>query len=402
MARIALYNLPAYGHINPTLGLVRELVRRGDEVLYFSTPPFREHLERAGATFVDYGIDFWPRGSEPAEGLKVLENMVSFALALSERLVAQARTLRLDAVIHDAYTVWGKKVAEVLGVPGIATFPNYAVDLRFYFRSSLIDVEGVRRVARGLPALARLVYKSAKLHRRLRLRRLDLLDVMFNPEPLNLVFTSREMQARVEDFDERYVFVGANVERTPGETDFPLGDLEGRTVVYISMGTVYNQRPDYYREILEEFASARFTVVLSVGRDVDIDALGEVPRGIIVRPSVPQLDVLQRSSAFVTQAGSTSVNEALYFGVPMICMPRAADQHWTARRIRQTGAGLDLGTRPVDAAFLRRNVERILSDPGYARRAAALGESMRRAGGPTAAADHVHRFLARAGVALRG
>ena len=37
MSRLVFINIPAYGHINPTLGLVDELVKNNEEVIYFST-----------------------------------------------------------------------------------------------------------------------------------------------------------------------------------------------------------------------------------------------------------------------------------------------------------------------------------------------------------------------------
>lgn len=398
MTVVACFNLPAYGHINPTLGLVRELASRGDRILYFSTPPFREHLEAAGATFVDYGIQFWERGTEPVEGLRVMNNMVTFAHVLSERLCVQARTLGVQAILHDAYTVWGKKVAQVLGVPAVATYPNYAVDVPFFFRTSLKDLEGVRRVVRGLPAMAKLAARTALLNRRLRIPSMDVLDTMFNPEPLNIVFTSREMQANAERFDGRFEFVGASIERSSPPGDFPLEVLDGRRVVYLSLGTVYNDRPEFYRECAAAFADAPYTVIMAVGADVDPASLGPLPPRVLAYRSVPQLDVLQRSLVFVTQAGSTSVNEALSFGVPMVCMPRAADQHWSAHRIDELGAGLDLGAGRVDAFEVRRAVQRILEQPLYTRRAMALGDGMRRAGGAERAARLVRGYFAARGV----
>jgi UDP:flavonoid glycosyltransferase YjiC (YdhE family) len=43
------FNLPAYGHVNPTLPVVRNLVARGERILYFDTPEFKEKIEAAGA-----------------------------------------------------------------------------------------------------------------------------------------------------------------------------------------------------------------------------------------------------------------------------------------------------------------------------------------------------------------
>ncbi|MBQ5799543.1 MAG: glucosyltransferase, partial [Oscillospiraceae bacterium] len=52
MSNIVFFCIPAHGHTNPTLGVVRELVSRGHQVRYYSYNMMREKIEAAGATFV--------------------------------------------------------------------------------------------------------------------------------------------------------------------------------------------------------------------------------------------------------------------------------------------------------------------------------------------------------------
>lgn len=42
MSRIVFFCIPAHGHTNPTLGVVRELVSRGNEVIYYSYDVMRD------------------------------------------------------------------------------------------------------------------------------------------------------------------------------------------------------------------------------------------------------------------------------------------------------------------------------------------------------------------------
>lgn len=51
MTTYAFFNLPARGHINPTLPIVKELVARGDDVYYFTAEEFKELVESVGAKF---------------------------------------------------------------------------------------------------------------------------------------------------------------------------------------------------------------------------------------------------------------------------------------------------------------------------------------------------------------
>ena len=45
MSKIAFFCIPAHGHTNPTLGVVRELVSRGHEVHYYSYEMMRKKIE---------------------------------------------------------------------------------------------------------------------------------------------------------------------------------------------------------------------------------------------------------------------------------------------------------------------------------------------------------------------
>ena len=50
--KLAWFCIPAYGHTNPTIEVVRELVKRGHEIRYYSFEEFREKIEDTGAVFV--------------------------------------------------------------------------------------------------------------------------------------------------------------------------------------------------------------------------------------------------------------------------------------------------------------------------------------------------------------
>ena len=52
MATIVFFCIPAHGHTNPTLNVVRELVTRGNRVVCYSYDEFREKIEDSGAEFV--------------------------------------------------------------------------------------------------------------------------------------------------------------------------------------------------------------------------------------------------------------------------------------------------------------------------------------------------------------
>ena len=42
MSKIVFFNMPAHGHTNPTIEVVKELVSRGHEVVYYSFSEFKD------------------------------------------------------------------------------------------------------------------------------------------------------------------------------------------------------------------------------------------------------------------------------------------------------------------------------------------------------------------------
>jgi MGT family glycosyltransferase len=77
------------------------------------------------------------------------------------------------------------------------------------------------------------------------------------------------------------------------EGHFPFEQLENQSVIYISHGTVYNDRPQFFNLCFAAFADTPWKVVVSIGRNVDQEKLDPIPSNFIVRRYVPQLEVLK-------------------------------------------------------------------------------------------------------------
>jgi UDP:flavonoid glycosyltransferase YjiC (YdhE family) len=76
----------------------------------------------------------------------------------------------------------------------------------------------------------------------------------------------------------------------------------------------------------------------------------------------------------------------------MIAIPQASDQPWVAQRIAQLGAGKVLRCSTLSAKKLRRSVEEILTNPAYAQASAAIGKTLREAGGYQRAVEEILAF----------
>lgn len=122
MSKIVFFCIPAHGHTNPTLGVVRELIRRGHTVWYFSYAPFREKIESLGASFIacdDYDTE---QRLSPGEAARIGKDLalstrvlVDTTLALDDMVCRKMQELKPDCIVADSMAVWGKAVALKLG-----------------------------------------------------------------------------------------------------------------------------------------------------------------------------------------------------------------------------------------------------------------------------------------------
>lgn len=70
------------------------------------------------------------------------------------------------------------------------------------------------------------------------------------------------------------------------------------------------------------------------------------PANFIMQPHVPQLELLPKVDLFITHGDINSIQEGLYFGVPLIVVPQQMEQMINGRLVARHSAGVVLGKRP--------------------------------------------------------
>lgn len=211
---------------------------------------------------------------------------------------------------------------------------------------------------------------------------------------LNIVFTSKYFQMDAEQFsDDTYTFVGPSLtEREDNESTF-LPSTAHHPILFMSMGTVLNNQPDLYQKVIEAFADFPGTVIMSIGKQIDVSSLGAVPEHFIVKDYVPQLEVLRHTDVFITHCGMNSTNEALYHQVPLVMLPAGNDQPIIAQRVEELGAGIRLNIDTVSPKELRQAVNEVIENPTYQQHAAKISESFQNSGGYKRAVDTIQQFM---------
>src|SRR5437763_14352432 len=187
----------------------------------------------------------------------------------------------------------------------------------------------------------------------------DLFSLFSRAEQLNIIFIPKAFQPAAETFDARYLFVGPSILPRYEAPNFPFDQLSSdRPLLYISLGSIFTNQPEFYKQCFAAFADLPWQVVLSIGKHLGPTTLGPVPENFLLSPYVPQLDILRRTRLFVTHAGTNSVMESMYFGVPMVLIPQQPEQQMHAHRVVAPCLGIILDKRSATASTLRAAVER--------------------------------------------
>ncbi|MBR2996524.1 MAG: glycosyl transferase [Lachnospiraceae bacterium] len=384
MKKTAVFCIPAHGHTNPMLPVVRELVRRGDEVRFYSFSEFQEKIERTGAVFVccdQYLPGLSAREEENLKKVSATEMSIQdirITAAMDEFLHNEFIAFKPDVVFTDSVCFWGKLNAWKYDVPMVVSTSTFAFNQMSstYMKNSPGEMAGLifglPKVSRELNKLKAYGYKIKGLFSL----------IQSDNQTDSVVYTSKQFQPYSESFSDHYIFVGPSL-----MTDQLPDKNHERPLVYISLGTVINDRPDFYAKCIEAFRDDNLDVIISCGKTVDIAGLGELPENIKVIDYVDQLDVLSRADVFITHCGMNSVSESLYMAAPMVLFPQTNEQEAVARRVREIGAGMNL--KDDSAAGIRDAVKEILNTPSYKKAAQECSDDFRSCPGAEGAADFI-------------
>ena len=383
MKKIMFFCIPAYGHHNPTLPVVAELVRRGNAVRYYSFEEFRQKVSATGAEFFPCDVFLPPMSKEQETAVKNVSNTEMSIVDLQTTgrmdgfLKEQVQEFTPDIIVSDSVCFWGKLTARKYGIPLVVSTTTFAFNKYSsqYMKSSFSEIwdliRGSGRVKKELKALEQYGYHEKSI----------MPLVQSDNYTDSVVYATKAYQPCSDTFSKHYAFVGPSVfsERKPNK--------QGKPLVYVSLGTVINDRPDFYHKCIEALADEPVEVLISCGKAVDQEQFQNLPENVTVQPYVDQLEVLSRASVFLTHCGMNSVSESLYMATPMVLFPQTNEQRAVARRAGEMGAGVQLKEDSAEA--IRDAVRTILGNDEYAWNAMRCSQDFRSAPGPKGAAEFI-------------
>jgi len=378
----------AGGHILSSLPMVTELVKRGVEVDYYAPESFREQVEFTGARLCVFP-EVTECYSNPYMGREEFLAVIPlvFLGQAKEKLDAVMTGLernRPDVIISDALALAGRLAAWKLDIPLVMFFSSYAPGEDFSIFRTWPDYP-------GSPAREAAANMAEEFHRQYGGKLLTPAEIFEGTADLNICALSRSLQPG--HFGDDFLFAGAQVAPRSGD-DLWSPPANGKPLLYTSLGSLFNNWPDFYRMLFPAVKDLDINVLCSIGKSIRVEELGDVPENVALMRFTPQLEVLRHADFFITHAGTGSVMEAMYHGVPCLCLPQMEEQVFTAGRLKELGAASGVVMRQdANADSLREGILRLLSDTEAQKQAKRLSETVRAEGGCVRAAQAVIDFV---------
>ena len=404
---------PVPGHIHPFGALGRELISRGHRVSFLHMPDLADRVEREGLEFITIGESDHPSGSLPEslnqlaqlQGLGALQFTIKAISKTTEMICRDApepiRRAGIEALLVDQTEPAGSTVADHLGLPFITvcnalvlssdvqvppafTGWNYSPGLWSRARNAI--GYGVSRF------IMRPVEQVVQAYRvRWKLPRYK------TPEDSFSQLAQISQQPQAFDFPRRnlpacFHYVGP-LRRPHQQPSFPWERLDGRSLVYASLGTLQNQKEYMFRAFAEACRDLPVQLVMTHGGGLSEETAQSFPGDPVVVSYAPQLEVLARARLTLTHAGLNTVLDSLSCGVPLVAIPITYEQPAIASRIRWAGVGEVLSLKKLGVFQLKQLIERVLQNPGYTSHAQGVKQAIVSAGGVRVAAIIIERSL---------
>jgi MGT family glycosyltransferase len=408
---IALVCPEMHGHLNPMATLGSELARRGHRVSLVSGPMSKPKADACGFGHIAVGVPEYEAGEVQAALVKLskLTGLAALRFTGQWLCIQTAVTLRdapdllrregVDALVVDQVSPSGNALADVQKLPFVMVCNAMAMHqepgvppgvLNWPYRPGFFGRLRNRIGNSVLKLAAKPISTTVSAYR----VKHGLGPYRFDDAP-NLGLAQIAQQPAFFDYPRKelpghfhYTGPWHGHGRDSEKIAFPWERLDGRPLIYASLGTLQNRLGRVFRAILDGCADLPVQLVLSLGRK-DAEWNEPVPSNAIVVPFAPQLSLLERSHMLITHAGLNTALEGLARGLPMLCMPVTNDQPGVARRVEWLGAGEVLKPLKATASRVRHLVQKLLSDGRYRTAAERCRDELKANPGVARAADIV-------------
>jgi len=404
------------GHLNSFIQLSQQLKDRGHRVTFFEKPKIGDRVRQAGLDFYPIGTAKSPLKEKSANtntpallsristlGFNLKRISQDLELYLQETTTA-LRQRRVDALLVNEIALTGPTVAQIVGLPYFiistsvphnfgwnhisclsgyrysdswfslieaAFLENSALKMRGPIRRAIdahrrrVGLGPARQIRKSFPELAHITQLPACL------------DLPRSSLPANFHYTGPFSNSAARP-----------------HIDFPWSRLDGRPIIYTSLGTTRNVQVFVFRLVAEACKDLHLQLVISLGGRFDPEMFSDLPGNPLVTKLAPQVELLKLATIVITHGGPNTVFETLMEGKPMVAIPLAHDQPAVAVRLARLGIAEVLPVMRLSSSKIHRAVTKVLNDPTYRNAAVKMQAQLHSLRGLQRAADVIEEALA--------
>jgi zeaxanthin glucosyltransferase len=410
MSHFGVLSYKGTGHLNPLIALSRQLINRGHRVSFFQKPEVAAQVRQHGLEFVPIGPLRSSSAVDTAGDHSSLSSIAALRygigrivgdmeMFLREGLTALAQA-GVDTLIMDEIALSGPTLAEMLRLPYFVV--STSVPHNFGWNAP-------RRVSPGRSCFS--YVQNALLHvsiLRMRgpvRRRLDRYRRQAGLGPIRGIEKVFPALGHITQLPEcldfprsvlprNFYYTGPFVDEAARRSvEFPWDSLDGRPVVYASLGTTRKSEPGIFPLIAEACDGFNVQLVISLGGRQNPEMFAGLPGQPLVVRDAPQLELIKRAVSVITHGGLNTALETLMEGKPMIAIPRSFDQPAVATRLERLRVAEVLRIDGLSAKQIRVALAKVLTDPSYRQAAERTQAKIRSARGLARAADIIEELL---------
>jgi len=403
------------GHMNPLIALSQEIAKRGHKVTFIERVKVEDRVRKAGLGFAPIPA---PPGASRHEPRSTRFTVWDELSTLRSNLMRVTREIDhylektppalieagVSALLIDEIAITGPTIAQWLRLPYFllsTSVPHcfgwagsswlsgyrYSRTAASWLHAPLLEVSASRMRGPIRSGLDRFRLKAGLGPvRRIAKHHPCLAHIAQLPECLDLPRTSLP-----RNFHYTHPWL---CERATQRVDFPWNQLDGRQVVYVTLGTTRSAQPAILRMIAAACSGLDVQLVISLGNRFDAAAFARLPGRPVVVNFAPQRELLKIAALVISHGGANTAFETLMEGKPQVIIPLAYDQPAIAARLRRLHVAEVLPVMRLSPDRIRVSVTKVLHDPHYRRAAARMQSALRSTNGPKRAADIIEVELA--------
>jgi MGT family glycosyltransferase len=404
------------GHLNPLIALSQELRDRGHKVTFFEKPKIEARIRQAGLEFIPIGgTNPSARVTPPSTDSRLFSeiSMLRFNLArVNQDMESYLRDTPaallhagVDALLINEIALTGPTVAQLLGLPYFiisTTVPHHwgwkGASWRTGYRYSASCLSWIQRAFLEVSVLRMRGPVRRALEKYRRRAGLDKLRqaAASSPALAHLTQLPKCLDLPKRAVPDNFFYTAPWVSNAARpRIAFPWDRLDGRPIIYASLGTTRNAEPAVLCLIARACEGLDVQLVISLGGRFDLEDFADLPGRPLVTQFAPQLELLKIARIVISHGGPNTAFESLLAGKPMIVIPMAYDQPAIAARLERLHIAKVLPIMRLSAARIRAAVITLLGDASYEQAAVAMQTALQSLRGSVEASDIIEGALER-------